>query len=63
MGGGRWQLFTQKTYRKRLLLALMIAIGGQNAGMSELTPTVLRLQVIMGVLRYPRDQQLQRPPL
>ncbi|KAI1624494.1 general substrate transporter [Exophiala viscosa] len=31
-GGGRWQLFTEKTYRKRLLLALMIAIGGQNAG-------------------------------
>ncbi|KAH0831568.1 putative MFS sugar transporter [Fonsecaea pedrosoi] len=30
--GGRWQLFTDKSYRRRLYLALTVAAGGQNAG-------------------------------
>jgi hypothetical protein len=28
----RWQLFTKKSYRKRLILASMILAGGQNVG-------------------------------
>ena len=30
--GGRWQLFREKTYRKRLILACMVAVGSQNTG-------------------------------
>ncbi|CAK7223967.1 hypothetical protein SEUCBS140593_005414 [Sporothrix eucalyptigena] len=30
--GGRWQLFTMKTYRKRIILALAILAGGQDIG-------------------------------
>lgn len=29
---GRWQLFTKKAHRKRLVLALIVMIGGQNIG-------------------------------
>ena len=29
---GRWQLFTVKTYRKRLILAFLLLLGGQNVG-------------------------------
>ena len=30
--GGPWQIFTQKTYRKRLILGTMMAMGSQNVG-------------------------------
>ena len=30
--GGRWQIFTEKTYRKRLILACMTTVGSQNTG-------------------------------
>ena len=30
--GGRWQIVTKKTYRKRLILACMVAVGSQNTG-------------------------------
>lgn len=30
--GGRWQILTVKTYRKRLILAVMVAAGSQNTG-------------------------------
>jgi len=30
--GGRWQIFTQKTYRQRLFLAWLVMAGGQNIG-------------------------------
>lgn len=30
--GGRWQIVTEKTYRKRLVLSCMITIGTQNTG-------------------------------
>jgi hypothetical protein len=29
---GKWQIFTKKTYRKRLILAFMLLAGGQNVG-------------------------------
>lgn len=29
---GKWQLFTQPTYRKRLILATLLMMGGQNVG-------------------------------
>ncbi|TAQ87226.1 hypothetical protein B7494_g4450 [Chlorociboria aeruginascens] len=29
---GRWQLFTKKTYRNRMILATMVMVGGQNSG-------------------------------
>ena len=30
--GGRWQIFTEKTYRNRLILACMTTVGSQNTG-------------------------------
>ena len=30
--GGRWQIFTEKTYLRRLILSCMIVIGTQNTG-------------------------------
>lgn len=30
--GGRWQIFTQKTYRRRLVIAVSLLAGGQNIG-------------------------------
>lgn len=30
--GGRWQMFKEKTYRKRLILSCMVAVGSQNTG-------------------------------
>lgn len=30
--GGRWQIVTEKTYRKRLIVALMTTVGSQNTG-------------------------------
>ncbi|KAK4946199.1 hypothetical protein LTR10_014711 [Elasticomyces elasticus] len=32
LADGKWQLFTKETYRKRMILALMLMIGGQNVG-------------------------------
>jgi len=32
LADGKWQIFTKKTYRKRLILALMLLAGGQNVG-------------------------------
>ncbi len=29
---GRWQIFTQKTYRKRLILSCMVVMGAMNTG-------------------------------
>lgn len=29
---GRWQLVTKPTYRKRLILAFLLLLGGQNVG-------------------------------
>ena len=29
---GRWQLITKPTYRKRLILAFLLFLGGQNVG-------------------------------
>jgi hypothetical protein len=29
---GKWQLFTVKTYRKRIILAFLVMAGGQNVG-------------------------------
>jgi hypothetical protein len=29
---GRWQLFTKATYRKRLIMAFLLILGGQNVG-------------------------------
>ena len=30
--GGRWQILTEKTYRTRLVVALMTTVGSQNTG-------------------------------
>jgi hypothetical protein len=38
--GGRWQIFTEKTYRKRLILACMTTVGSQNTGILVRFPTL-----------------------
>lgn len=32
LSDGKWQLFTKPTYRKRIILAVMLMVGGQNVG-------------------------------
>lgn len=49
LADGRWQLFTQKTYRKRMILATMLILGGQNVGILVINNYSFSLYTSLGL--------------